>query len=663
MMLTPQSSISKLKGVGEKRAALLRQKGFRTVEDLLLYLPRKYEKRGQTVPLAQAEGEAEIYVRVERRRWWRGKNRWILEAEIEDRSGRGRAIWFNQKRLLKVIFPGRWYYMRGRVEERGGIKVIVSPEVRTEIPRGIFPVYEKIYGLGSGTIRRLILQALSSTEIDDNLPEELVEKYGFPSRRESFLYLHSPSPDASMGQLNSASTPYHHRLIYEEAFLYQLKVRYLREKAKSPKGRDYKIEPEVLKKALSLFPFRFTSSQSKALHEIISDLSSLYPMRRLLHGEVGSGKTAVAVTSAVAVALSGFQVAFMAPTEILAYQHFSRLRQDLESLGLSPVLLVSGLSRNQRKEALEKISVGEAKIVFGTHALFYQDVDFKNLAYAIVDEQHRFGVAQRARLYSKGENPDVLLLSATPIPRTLALVLYSDLELSTLKEMPRARDVETRVLRMREFRRIVPFLKELMKAGQQGFAIFPVIEKGKLEVVDAERGLERLREYFPEFRLRLLHGRMRPEERLRVMESFERGQVDLLVSTSVVEVGIDVERASFMVVFNAERFGLAQLHQLRGRVGRGSQKGYFFLLSPRPSPRLYFLRNHHDGFVVSEYDLRLRGPGNIAGKQQWGMPRFRLLHPFLHQEVLKRAKEDAGEYFSSHIQTLSNIIKEDITIG
>ena len=662
-MLTPHSSISKLKGVGEKRAVLLRQKGLRTVEDLLLYLPRKYEERGKIKPLVQAEGEAELFVEVVRRRWWRRGKRWFLEAEIKDSSGEGKAIWFNQKRLLKVIYPGKKYYLRGKVEVRRGERVIFSPEVKTRVPSGIFPVYERIYGIGSGVIKNLVLQALSQTVIEENLPEALREKYSLPERRQSFHFLHSPPPDATLITLNSGKTPYHERLAYEEAFFYQLKVRFLRERVSKPKGRDYPLDRKTINSALSLFPFTFTPSQRRALEEILKDLSSPVPMRRLLHGEVGSGKTAVAVASAALVCMGGYQVAFMAPTEILAHQHYRRLKGPLERSGIPSALLISGMGQRERRRVLEEIYSGRAKMVFGTHALFYQGVKFRNLAYAIVDEQHRFGVAQRARLYSKGENPDVLLLSATPIPRTLALVLYSDLEISTLRDMPKPRNVKTEVMKMKEFRSIVTFLKELMKKGEQGFAIFPVIEKGKLEVVDAERGLQRLREYFPEFRLELLHGRMPSRDREEIMERFERGEVDLLVSTSVVEVGIDVERASFMVVFNAERFGLAQLHQLRGRVGRGRQKGYFFLLSPNPSSRLYFLRDHHDGFLISEYDLKLRGPGNIAGKEQWGIPRFRLLHPFLHQEILKRAKKDAEEYFFSLREEVSNIIKEEITIG
>ncbi len=663
MMLTPLSSLSRLKGVGEKRAALFRQKGFRTVEDLLLYLPRKYERRGDLRPLAEASEEAEVLVEVVKRRWWRGKRYFILEAEIRDDSGRGKAVWFNQRRLLRTIFPGKKYYMRGRVKREGESPVLYSPEVKGEVPGGILPIYERIYGIGSGVIRRLILQALEQTEISENLPGVLVDKYSFPSRRKSLEFLHSPPEGASLEELNSGFTPYHRRLIYEEAFFYQLKVRWLQEKGKRPKGRKYRMEPSGLSRAISLFSFQFTESQVRALEEIVEDLASPYPMRRLLHGEVGSGKTAVAVASAALVAMSGYQVAFMAPTEILAFQHFSRLEEKLSSLGLSPVLLVSGMKTSHRREALEKISSGEAKIVFGTHALLYGQVNFRKLAYAIVDEQHRFGVAQRARLYSKGEEPDVLLLSATPIPRTLALVLYSELSLSTLRQLPRPRRVKTRLLKMKEFSRLVPLLKDLMGRGGQGFAIFPVIEKGNLDVVDAERGFERLREYFPEFKLALLHGRMKMEERREVMERFERGEVHLLVSTTVVEVGIDIEKANFMVVFNAERFGLAQLHQLRGRIGRGRDEGYFFLLSPSPSRRLKFLQEHQDGFEVAEYDLRVRGPGNFAGREQWGIPRFRLLHPFLHEDVLRQAGRDAGEFFSSHREEVSNIIKEEITLG
>lgn len=661
-MLSPEASLREVKGVGEKRFLQFKERGLVRVGDLLLYLPRKYERRGRIQLLSEAEGEAELLVKVVKRKWWKGKKHWMFEAIVEDDSGKAKAVWFNRKYLMKVIFPGVKIYLRGKVE-RGKEVIIKSPEVRLEWEGGIIPVYERIGSISSRLIRRLVRNILPRVKIKDRLPEELRDKYRFPSLRESLVALHIPDERLSLEELNSGNTPFHRRIIFEEAFFYHLSLMYLREKSRVKKEHHYIVSAEIVSKAKSIFPFRFTESQERALKEIVSDLSSPFPMRRLLQGEVGSGKTAVAVVSGIVVALSGYQVAFMAPTEVLALQHFKRLAPALSSLGVTSELLTSGMKPDERRMAEQRVSSGEARFVFGTHALFYEGVKFKNLAYAIVDEQQRFGVAQRARLYNKGRDTDILLLSATPIPRTLALVLYSDLKLSTLRNMPNPRHVETKVMKIKDFKKLVPFIKEMIKKGIQGFAIFPVIEKSKTELIDAERGKRRLEEYFPGTRVELLHGRMKSEEKKRVMEEFEKGNIDILASTTVIEVGIDIERAGFMIVFNGERFGLAQLHQLRGRIGRGRGKGYFFVLSDSTVKRLRYLEKTDDGFKISEYDLQLRGPGNLAGRKQWGIPRFKLLNPFLHQDILYRAKEEAVRYLGFMKGEILNIIEEEITLG
>ncbi len=662
-MLSPDSSLREIKGVGERRFLQFKERGLVRVGDLLLYLPRKYEKRGNIQLLSDAQGEAELLVSVVKRKWWRGKRHWIFEAIVEDASGRAKAIWFNRKYLRKIIFPGVKLYLRGKVHKEKGEILLKSPEVRLEWEGGIIPIYERIGSISSRVIHRLIGNIIERVKIEDRLPSGLREKYGFPSRKESLVALHFPDKRISVEELNSGNTIFHRSLIFEEAFFYHLSIMYLQEKYRVRKKHRYGVTPELIERAKSIFPFMFTPSQQRALEDIILDLSSPFPMRRLLQGEVGSGKTAVAVASGIIVALSGYQVAFMAPTEVLAQQHYTRLAPALSSLGISSEIITSGMKSAERKEAEQRISSGEAGFIFGTHALFYEGIKFKNLTYAIVDEQQRFGVAQRARLYNKGKDTDILLLSATPIPRTLALVLYSDLKLSTLRDMPVLRDVETKVMRIRDFKKLIPFIKEMIGKGIQGFAIFPVIEKSKTDLIDAERGKKRLEEYFPEARVELLHGRMKPEEKRERMERFERGEIDILASTTVVEVGIDIERAGFMIVFNGERFGLAQLHQLRGRIGRGKGKGYFFVLSDSTVERLKYLERTDDGFKISEYDLQLRGPGNLAGKEQWGMPRFKLLNPFLHQDILYTAKEEASGYLRFMKGKILNIIEEEITIG
>ncbi len=661
-MLSPETSLRETKGIGERRFFLLKERGFSKVEDLLLYLPKKYEKRGRIVPLSEAEGEAEVLVNVIKRKWRRGKRLWILEAEVEDRSGKAKVIWFNKKYLHKIIFPGTKLYLKGKVE-RGMDITIKAPEVKLQMEDGIVPIYERIGSLSSNTIRRIIENTLRNIEIKETLPEEIIREYNFPSRKDSFVSLHMPGKNYSLQGLNSGNTKFHRRLIFEEAFFYHLSLLYLRQKSMIKKNREYTAGQSTLSRIKAIFPFEFTGAQEKALEEISSDLFSPYPMRRLLQGEVGSGKTAVAVSSALIPAISGYQVAFMAPTEVLAEQHYKRLTPILKSLGIKTALLTSGINRERRRETEFNIETGRAGFIFGTHALLYEGINFHNLAYAIIDEQQRFGVTQRAKLYNKGKDTDFLLLSATPIPRTLALILYSDLKLSTLREMPRKREVETKVLRVKKFGRIAPFIEELLRKGLQGFAIFPVIERSKTELIDAERGKKRLEEYFPKARIELLHGRMKTDEKREKMERFERGEIDILASTTVVEVGIDMERAGFMVVFNAERFGLAQLHQLRGRIGRGKNRGYFFLLSELQLPRLKYLEKISDGFKVSEIDLRLRGPGNLAGKEQWGIPKFRLLNPLLHEEILYASKQEASKYLSFMENKFSNIIGKEISVG
>ena len=662
-MLAIDASIASVKGIGEKRFLTLKERGLTRVEDLLLYLPRRYEERGRIQLLREAQGEAEVLVKIIKRKWWKGKKYWVLEAEVEDSSGKAKVLWFNRKYLLKVVFPGSRLYLKGKVERSGSRILIKSPEVRKEWESGVIPIYERIGPLTSRVLHSIIKKILISADIKENLPASLIEKYGLPSRRESFLALHLPDPSIDVEKFSKGDTPFHRRLIFEEAFNYYLSIMYLRKKYTQKKNRRYAIDDRLIKRIKDIFPFQFTQSQQRALGEIIKDLNSVFPMRRLLQGDVGSGKTAVAVTSGALVALSGYQVAFMAPTEILATQHFKRLSPMLYSLGIHSELIVGGMRTSNRKKAEKNVGSGKAGFVFGTHALFYDNIEFKNLAFAIVDEQHRFGVAQRAKLYKKGMQTDILLLSATPIPRTLALVLYSDLKLSTLKEMPRPRKVFTRAMKIKEFKEIVPHIKGLIEKGIQGFAVFPVIEKSKTGLIDAENGMRRLMNYFPQARIELLHGKMSSEEKATKMEKFEKGEIDLLVSTTVVEVGIDIEMAGFMLVFNAERFGLAQLHQLRGRIGRGKEKGYFFMFSDTALERLKLLEKTDDGFQVAEWDLKLRGPGNLAGKQQWGIPRFRLLDPFLHRDLLETARKEAESYLIFMEDEISNIIKEEITIG
>lgn len=679
-MLKLESPIEELPGVGEKRKKLLEREGFKKIEDLLYYFPFRYEKTGWIQPISQLEEEkAEIVGIVKSRNFSIRGRYFIFEIELQDHSGKARAVWFNQRYLNKVIFPGTRLYLKGKVQKHN-LPTFLNPEFKLlkkseELTPSVIPIYERVKSLTSGILHGLIRKALEITEIEENLPEAIIKKYYLPSRKESLKGIHCPSPFSSLEELNNFQTPFHNRIRYEEAFAFEASLLYLRKKHSSVrKPRKYFPSPHFVQMLKEVFPFELTEDQKKALDEIFSDLRSQRPMRRLLQGEVGSGKTAVAVLSALLPISNGFQVAFMVPTEILAEQHARRFSAILEKWGIKTVLFTGGVRGKVRRKNIEAIESGEAKLIIGTHALFYEGINFKNLAYVIVDEQQRFGVSQRARLYEKGEKVDFLLMTATPIPRTLALTLFSDLEVSTLKTMPSGRrKVRTKVLKISQFREVLPFIEELLRSNSQGIAVFPVIEKSeKLKVVDLERGSRRLQELLPEFRVKTVHGKMNSSEKEKIVKEFEKGEIDLLVATTVVEVGLDIEKAGFIMVFNAERFGLAQLHQLRGRVGRAGQQAYCFLIlgknaGEKAYSRVKFLESCSDGFEIAKKDLELRGPGSAVGKQQWGIPEFALLHPFKDISILEQAKKDAQEILISNPSAVSNIIKrieeEKITLG
>ncbi len=680
-MLSLQDSIRKLKGVGEKRTKILEEEGIFSLRDLLYYFPFRYEKTGVPSPLAQLkEGKGEAIGCIERRRNYRRGARSTFEIVLRDSTGCIKAVWFNQPFLKRILFPGKRLYLKGRIYRYGGELVFSNPDFKIlkegeKIEPKIKPVYERIRSLSSGILENLIVEALQRCLIEENLPRQILEKFSFPSRSHALHYLHQPPPEADIDLLNSRETLPHRRIKFEEAFIFETSLLYLRKiHSQVKKPHRYTMGPELEEMMENFFPFSLTRSQRKALESIKGDLLSEYPMRRLLQGEVGSGKTAVAILSSLIPIGNGYQVAFMVPTEILAEQHHRRLSPLFQRFGIEIALLTGSIRGGRRQREREKILSGRAKLIIGTHALFYEDVSFPQLSYAIVDEQQRFGVSQRAKLYSKGETVDFLLMTATPIPRTLALTLFSDLNLSVIEELPAgSREVETKVLRLAEFRKILPFIKQLLSEGSQGIAVFPTIQRSeKLQVVDLERGFNRLKELLPEFRLAMVHGRMASEEKAEVVEKFERGDIDLLVSTTVVEVGLDIENASFILIFNAERYGLAQLHQLRGRVGRSGQKAYCFLLLGKQAgeaayERVKFLEKCSDGFEIARKDLELRGPGSAVGRQQWGIPSFSLLDPLQDTSLLEAAKLEAERILISNPEAVSNIIedveKQQITFG
>ena len=591
----------------------------------------------------------------------------IFEALVADASGLLRVTWLNQPFLREVFSAGQRVVLYGAVEMRGhgGLQLtnaqyeILEDEEGETVHTGrIVPVYEKTGGVTPKIQRRLVFDVLQRlpSDIPDQLPEELRQHLALPARSAALLAAHFPPADVSIDALNQFATPAQRRLIFEEAFLFQTGILARRQLAAAEqKPVPIVVDDRVRESARRALPFRLTGSQKQALKEIVDDLQRPHPMNRLLQGDVGAGKTIVALLAALVAMESGIQVAFMAPTEILAEQHFLNISRLLEASRFRIALLTGATGTVARREQLAEIVAGYIPLVVGTHALVQSDVQFKQLGLVVIDEQHRFGVLQRATLRAKGWHPDVLVMTATPIPRTLALTAYGDLDVSVIRDAPPGR-LPIKTVAKPESRRdeVYAFVREQLGAGRQAYVVYPLVEESdKVDVKSAAEMADHLaQEVFPEYRVGLLHGRLRSDARDRVMKAFVAGELQLLVSTTVVEVGIDVPNAGAMIVEHAERFGLCQLHQLRGRVGRDAQQSYCFLLYQSPlsdeaRQRLKAMADTADGFQIAERDLLLRGPGDFFGTRQAGMPTFRLIDLIRDRELLELARGEAARWFES----------------
>jgi ATP-dependent DNA helicase RecG len=562
--------------------------------------------------------------------------------------------------------PGQWLVLHGKAEIdrlRPARLEMVNPQMEmlgegeadsTEVGR-IVPIYEAIGTFGSRSIRRAIYAALQLLDprMPEVLPEELRARLGFPSRSQAIAHTHFPPPGESIEALNAYRSPAQQRLIFEEFFLYQLSLALDRRTARKENAIAFKLREENVREAVKrILPFKPTAAQKRVLGEIATDLEKSAPMNRLLQGDVGSGKTIVALQAAVIAIANGCQAALMAPTEILAVQHYLSARRILEHAGYRVELLISGLKSAEKAAALERIRNGEAQLAIGTHALIEDNVQFAKLGFVAIDEQHRFGVLQRKRLMDKaaahGHAPHVLVLTATPIPRTLSLTLYGDLDVSILDELPPGRTpIETHLTSEPHLNGVWGGVRREVKAGHQAYIVYPVIEESKLELKAAMEEFERLsREVFSRFKVGLLHGRLSSEEKDDVMQRFRKNEVQILVATTVVEVGVDVPNATVMVIEHAERFGLSQLHQLRGRIGRGAAKSHCVLVGPvrmtdEARARLEAMVRTCDGFEIAETDLDLRGPGEFFGTRQSGNLGFQIANPLRDREVLELARREA----------------------
>ena len=671
MPVTPATELMYLKGVGPRRAEILAKRGLRTFEDLLGYLPFRYEDRIHFAKIREIKPGQVYTVRAQVSsgslvRYSRASGG-MYHLLVKDDTGALPCKFFHGHYLEKTFKPGQGLVLHGKADVdplRPGRIEMINPAYEllgegdadsTEVGR-IVPIYEALGGIGARTMRHIVYAALEklSGEMPDPLPAEILERYKFPSRREALQFVHFPPPTVPVEALNSFRSPAHMRLIFEEFFFYQLSVAMRKKTAQQQAGIAFRVrEPEVREALKRVLPFKPTDAQKRALGEIAQDLERGVPMNRLLQGDVGSGKTIVALEAATIVIENGYQAALMAPTEILAVQHYLSAQKIFERAGYRVELLISGLKSSEKKAALDRVHSGEAQLVVGTHALLEPQVQFRRLGLVVVDEQHRFGVLQRKELMDKGSAPDVLVMTATPIPRTLSLTLYGDLDISVIDQMPPGRvPIVTRVSSESNLPGVWDFLRREMEAGRQAYVVYPVIEQSKstesaqsLKAATVE--FEKLRSHvFPNRHVGLLHGRMKSEEKEDVMNRFRKHEIDILVATTVIEVGVDVPNATVMVIEHANRFGLSQLHQLRGRIGRGGEKGTCILIAPRnpgddARVRLETMVRTTNGFEIAETDLKLRGPGEFFGTRQSGELGFHIANPIRDFELLELARREA----------------------
>jgi ATP-dependent DNA helicase RecG len=673
-MIPLDTPLQFLKGVGPRRAADLLRVGLTTVEDLLYRFPIRYEDRAtfQTIaslkPGAAASVVAEVIgsgIKPTRRPRFR-----IFEMVVRDATGSLRAVFFNQAFLKDVFHPHQRVILFGKLEVTPhGLQMqnpqyeILRHEADPDAAPGaaeddtlhtgrIVPVYEKTGTLTPKMQRAIVHQALSQLpdDIPDPLPGEVRRRQQLLDRRTALMDVHFPPAGTPVEQLNGFRSAAQRRLIFEEFFLFQIGLVLRRRKSDAErKPRSVVVTDEIRESARQVLPFKLTGDQKKVIGEIVTDMKRPQPMNRLLQGDVGSGKTIVALMAALVAMENGFQVAFMAPTEILAEQHFITIRKLLEASRFRIALLTGTTPARKRREVQAELAGGSIHLAVGTHALVQDPVGFRELGLVIIDEQHRFGVMQRATLRAKGLHPDVLVMTATPIPRTLALTTYGDLDVSIMREMPPGR-FPIKTIAKPESRReeIYEFVRKQIDAGRQVYVIYPLVEESeKVDLKAATEMADHLaQDVFQAYRVALLHGRLKPDAKERVMGAFARGEFDILVSTTVVEVGVDVANAAVMLVEHAERFGLSQLHQLRGRVGRGPQQSYCVLLYQYPltdqgRARLKALTETNDGFVIAERDLELRGPGDFFGTRQSGMPTLRVGDLVRDHQLMEDARREA----------------------
>ncbi|WNG16813.1 ATP-dependent DNA helicase RecG [Cystobacter fuscus] len=652
------------KKLGPRLLAALNKKGLRRVGDILFLLPRCYEDRRKLQTISELmPGERGVTVGVVKVADFvpsRTGGKRMFRAVVADRTGSIAATYFNAGPWLQQRFPvGKRLVLSGEVRASLSGREMSHPEIEPaedlEVSsvhfNRIVPVYPGFERGDQRSFRELasVVSESYASHLEEPLPATLREKLELMTLPEALRSIHFPAGSADPEMLDKHLSPAHRRLAFDELFFLQLGMGLKRQGKKTEKGIAFDVSASRLEQARAALPFELTGAQKRVIEEIARDMGHDEPMNRLVQGDVGSGKTAVAVVSALVALRDGYQVAVMAPTEILAEQHERTFRKLLEPLGFKVGLVSASGTAKKKREVREAVARGEIHLAVGTHALIQEGIAFEKLGFVVIDEQHRFGVLQRHMLMSKGVFPDVLVMTATPIPRTLAMTLYGDLDVSVIDELPPGRTpVKTRVFNDKQRARVYEAVAAEVAKGHQAYVVYPLVEESeKLDLEDATRGVDKLRQVFPGVEVGLLHGRMKPEEKDAVMDAFRAGQIQILVCTTVVEVGVDVPNASVMAIESAERFGLSQLHQLRGRVGRGAAESYCFLVanlarsSMESSERLGVMEHSSDGFVIAEKDLEIRGPGEFLGTRQSGLPELAVANLARDGDLLSIAQQEA----------------------
>ncbi|BBB32454.1 ATP-dependent DNA helicase RecG [Thermotomaculum hydrothermale] len=664
----------KFKGLGPATVKRLKGKGLKKVEDLLYFFPLKYNELSNFKKIAYTKPEEKVSlkVKVRSKKFKRSFRKKIpmLEAIASDETGNIKLIWFNQPYLVPMIKSGGEIIVFGKTQWRNNDYCMVNPVVRfleakefSEIKLEIEPVYSSIEKVSNAFLKKLIsFLILNTYPLNFSFPDEVRERFSFPEKRECFKNIHFPQSIEEVRKIENFSSIYQQALIFEELFEFFLGVFTLTEKEDTIKKEPVFIDEELRKEIDSILPFKLTDEQKRVLNDIYKVFEKGNRLVRLVQGDVGSGKTIVSVLAALPFLKKGYQVALIAPTEILARQHYKTIEGILQKTGIPVFLLTGSTSKKEKQKIYSGLESGIIKFIVGTHALIQPEVKFNNLQFVIIDEQHRFGVEQRQILVEKGDHPHILSLTATPIPRTLAMTLYGHYDYDAIKSKPPGRkEVKTIIKKRENDFEVYKFVYKMAKINKiQSYFVYPLIDTSDaLELTSATEKFEELSNtYFKDLKTAMIHGKMKPQEKEDVMKRFQQGEIDILFSTTVIEVGVDVPNANIMVIENAERFGLSQLHQLRGRIGRGEEQAYCFLIVDRLGENAYkrikIMSKTSDGFLIAEQDLKIRGPGEFLGTRQSGLPDFKIADILRDARMVEEARNIAKQYVYQGKLTLND---------